>query len=81
MKALVRLIPLVERGTRQERWGQIVEMWLLEALAYHMRHEELEALHALEKAVRLAEPEGYIRSFVDEGPQMAAQAGTDSLPG
>jgi len=32
-----------------------------------MCQEEMQALSALSEAVRLAEPEGYIRSFVDEG--------------
>jgi len=35
-----------------------------------MHHEEMQALDALSQAVRLAEPEGYIRSFVDEGTSM-----------
>src|SRR2546430_1254076 len=37
-----------------------------------MRQEEVQALDALSEAVRLAEPEGYIRSFVDEGAPMEA---------
>jgi LuxR family maltose regulon positive regulatory protein len=35
-----------------------------------MCQKELQALDALSEAVRLAEPEGYIRSFVDEGAPM-----------
>jgi LuxR family maltose regulon positive regulatory protein len=47
-------------------------MRLLQALAYQMHQEEMQALSVLSEAVRLAEPENYIRSFVDEGTSMAA---------
>jgi LuxR family maltose regulon positive regulatory protein len=43
----------------------------LQALAYQKLHEEPQALAALSEAVRLGEPEGYIRIFVEEGPPMA----------
>jgi LuxR family maltose regulon positive regulatory protein len=44
----------------------------LQALAYHIHEEETQALAALSEAVRLAEPEGYVRSFIDEGLPMKA---------
>jgi len=44
----------------------------LQALAYQMLQQETQALEALAKAVHLAEPQGYIRRFVDEGTRMAA---------
>jgi len=68
--ALQRLEPVLQRATRGQRWGHVIEMRLLQALAYQMGHEETQALSALSKAIRLSEPEGYIRSFVDEGTQM-----------
>jgi LuxR family maltose regulon positive regulatory protein len=37
-----------------------------------MCQQETQALDALSEAIRLAEPEGYIRSFVDEGVPMEA---------
>src|SRR5205823_12533735 len=46
------------------------EIQVLQALAYQKRGE-LRALVPLERALRLAEPEGYVRVFVDEGPPMA----------
>jgi LuxR family maltose regulon positive regulatory protein len=70
--ALQRLEPVLQRATRGKRWGHVIEMRLLQALAYHMLNQETQALDALSEAVHLAEPEGYIRSFVDEGPPMAA---------
>ena len=53
-----------------KRWNHVFEIHLLQALAYQMLHEEKQALDALSQAVCLAEPEGYIRSFVDEGATM-----------
>ena len=45
-------------------------MKILQALAHHMRHGDQQALTILAQAMHLAVPEGYIRTFVDEGPQM-----------
>jgi LuxR family maltose regulon positive regulatory protein len=70
--ALQRLGPVLQRATEGRRWGHVIEIRLLQALAYQMLQEEPQALGVLSEAVRLAEPEGYIRSFVDEGPPMAA---------
>ncbi len=69
---LQRLEPMLQRATEGQRWGHVIEMRLLQALAYQMCHEEGQALSALSEAVLLAEPEGYVRSFVDEGAPMAA---------
>jgi len=65
--ALQRLEPVLERVTAGKRWEHVIEVRLLQALAYQMQHEERQALSALSEAVRLAEPEGCIRCFVDEG--------------
>jgi LuxR family transcriptional regulator, maltose regulon positive regulatory protein len=70
--ALQRLEPVLERATLGQRWGHVIEIRLLQALAHQMCQEEMQALEALTGAVRLGEPEGYIRSFVDEGAPMEA---------
>jgi LuxR family maltose regulon positive regulatory protein len=70
--ALTLLGPLIAGATAAGRFDHVIEMRLLEALAHVTRKEEREALAALSKAVRLGEPEGYLRRFVDEGPPMAA---------
>jgi LuxR family maltose regulon positive regulatory protein len=70
--ALQRLGPVLQRATEGRRWSHVIEIRLLQALAYQMLQEEPQALGVLSEAVRLAEPEGYIRSFVEEGPPMAA---------
>ena len=69
-EARTRLVPLLERATRQERWGHIIELRLLQAQAHARLGEEQEALAHLSHAVQLAEPEGYARLFVEEGPLM-----------
>ena len=73
--ALQRLEPLLARTTAGQRWDHVIEIRLLQALAYQMCHEETQALSALSEAIRLAEPEGYIRRFVDEGVSMEALLG------
>ncbi|MFL5657719.1 MAG: LuxR C-terminal-related transcriptional regulator [Ktedonobacteraceae bacterium] len=69
-EALTLLEPLIAGATATGRIDHVIEMWLLEALAHVTRKAEREALAALSEAVRLGEPEGYIRRFVDEGPLM-----------
>src|SRR5262249_10942347 len=47
------------------------EIGVLQALAQHAQGSLALALAALEHTLRLAEPEGYVHIFVDEGPAMA----------
>ena len=70
-EALSLLEPLQAGAEKQERWSHVIEMKVLQVLAYRMLDQEHKALTALAEAIRLAEGEGYIRSFVDEGPQIA----------
>jgi len=70
--ALQELTSVLERATAGQRWGHVIEIRLLQVLAHQMCDEETKALSALAEAVRLAEPEGYIRSFVDEGTPVEA---------
>ncbi len=69
--ALQRLGPVLQRATTGQRWGHVIEIRLLQALAHQRLREESQALAALSEAVRLGEPEGYLRSFVEEGEAMA----------
>jgi LuxR family transcriptional regulator, maltose regulon positive regulatory protein len=71
-EALSLLEPLQGIAEKQERWSHVIEMKVLQALSHSMRNEEPEALTVLAQALRVAEPEGYIRSFVDEGAVMSA---------
>ncbi len=69
-EALARLERVLERATAQQRWNQVIEVRLLQAQAYQMNQQKTEALSALTEAVYLAEPEGYLRCFLDEGAPM-----------
>ena len=51
--------------------GSAIEIGVLHALADQAQGNLASALVALERALKPAEPEGYIRIFVDEGPAMA----------
>ena len=68
MGLLERLLQAAEEG---ERTGSVIEILMLQALAHQMQGDISAALVPLERALTLAEPEGYVRIFVDEGPPMA----------
>src|SRR5438270_3071465 len=68
MGLLERLLQAAEAG---ERTGSMIEILVLQALAHQMQGDIPAALAPLERALSLAEPEGYVRVFVDEGPPMA----------
>ncbi|GHO99874.1 LuxR family transcriptional regulator [Reticulibacter mediterranei] len=58
------------RARLTERREQVLEMCLLEALACQQMRQEQQALQALEEALLIGEPEGYLRHFLDEGPHL-----------
>jgi LuxR family transcriptional regulator, maltose regulon positive regulatory protein len=66
---LRRLLQAAEAG---ERTGSAIEVLVLQALTDHARGDVPGALAALERALTLAEPEGYVRVFAGEGPPMAS---------
>ena len=53
-----------------ERWEHVLEMRLLQALAYQQMRREQDASQALEEALAIGEPEGYVRHFLDEGTRL-----------
>jgi LuxR family maltose regulon positive regulatory protein len=68
MDLLTRLLKAAQAG---ERMGSVIEILLLQALTHQAQDDISAALLALRQALLLAEPEGYIRMFVDEGFPMA----------
>ena len=69
--AATLLTRLAEASGTVGRMARVVEALGLLALAHQARGQATEALAALERALALAEPEGFVRTFVDEGAPMA----------
>jgi LuxR family maltose regulon positive regulatory protein len=61
---------LLKQAERQNRLRSCIDILITQALAYSAK-DPTKALAALEQALTLAEPEGYLRLFVDEGKPMA----------
>ncbi|MGY1825939.1 LuxR C-terminal-related transcriptional regulator [Blastococcus sp. SYSU DS0541] len=77
---LERLTHAAEEGKRR---GSVIELSLLLARAQQAGGDTPRALASLDRAVALAQPEGYVRVFLDEGERLipllealAARAGT-----
>jgi LuxR family maltose regulon positive regulatory protein len=68
LEILERLLEQAEeKGWADER----LKLMVLQALAYHVHNEKEQAVQVLRQALTLAEPEGCVRIFVDEGQPMA----------
>ena len=65
---LDRLLPLARAAGRV---GRVIEMLLLQALVRQAASDSRAALSSFGRALALAEPEGYVRIFVDEGAPVA----------
>ena len=72
---LDRALPLLQRLLRQAesegRAGVVIEALTLQALALAQCGDTTRALSVLQQALALAEPEVYVRLFVDEGLPLA----------
>ena len=81
------LLSHLEEAVRSAgRMGRVIEILLLQALAMHETGDSEHAMLALTKCLTLAEPEGYVRIFLDEGQpvrlllaQWLAHAGSGPL--
>jgi len=68
-RLLERLLLAAEAGGRT---GRVIEILVLQALAHQALGDIPAALGFLDRAVTVAEPEGYVRVFADEGPPMTS---------
>jgi LuxR family transcriptional regulator, maltose regulon positive regulatory protein len=68
MGLLERLLQAAEAGGRM---GSVIEILVLQDLDHHVQGDTSAALEPLQRSLTLAEPEGYVRIFVDEGLPMA----------
>ncbi len=64
---LERLLKAAEEGGRM---GSVIEILILQAIVYHAQGDLPAALLPLQHALALAEPQGYVRMFLDEGSSM-----------
>ena len=64
---LERLLIAASQGGRR---GSVIEILVIEALAHQAMSNRRAARDPLERALALAEPEGYLRVFVNEGDVM-----------
>ena len=69
-EAMGLLERLLQAAEEDGRIGNVIEILVLQALAHEAQGESLSAFVPLERVLTLAEPEGYVRTFVDEGPSM-----------
>jgi LuxR family maltose regulon positive regulatory protein len=72
LQAIGLLERLLKAAEDRRRMGSVIDILLLQAFAHQAQGNIHLALAPLERALTLAEPEGYFRIFVDEGPLMAA---------
>jgi LuxR family maltose regulon positive regulatory protein len=71
IKEVIELLDrLLEEAEKGERNGSVLEILIMQALAYEVQDTLPPALKSLERALSIAEPEGYLQIFVDEGTPM-----------
>jgi LuxR family maltose regulon positive regulatory protein len=71
-QVLLLLERLREQAESNARMNSVIEVLILQALALQAQGEDTGALAALERVLVLAEPEGYMRVFLDEGAPLVA---------
>ena len=69
--ALDHLVRLLDSVEQDGSLGQAIEILTLMAIVYSIKGKTEEAMATLERALLLAEPEGYIRVFVDADQALA----------
>jgi len=70
-EALMLLERLLVSAEEHERMGEVIVILAIQALALQAQGNDDQAVRVITRSLSLAEPEGYIRTFVDEGLAMA----------
>jgi LuxR family maltose regulon positive regulatory protein len=70
-KALARLHQIRQSAEAVDGRGWLIQALALEARLWASLQEDERAMSALDQALTLAEPAGYVRTFVDEGAPLA----------
>ena len=66
-EALSLITPLLAAAEKLHRVRRLIDLLNLQALALHDLGDTAQAFSVLQRSLALAEPEGFIRTFVDEG--------------
>jgi LuxR family maltose regulon positive regulatory protein len=66
-EAIEILLRLEETACSAHRMGRVIEILLIESLAMRRKGDFEAAILALTKCLTLAEPQGYVRVFLDDG--------------
>ena len=61
---------LLQQAETAKKMGLVIEILILQSLAFQGRKDTERALEVLGRALPLAQPEGYVRVFLDEGEAM-----------
>jgi LuxR family transcriptional regulator, maltose regulon positive regulatory protein len=61
---------LIQKLESKGRIGNLVEVLALKSLAFQLQGQSTQALNTLERALSMGGPEGYVRTFLDEGKSM-----------
>ncbi|MBK8021749.1 MAG: hypothetical protein IPK19_10055 [Chloroflexi bacterium] len=70
---VLRLLDRIQQDAEDKaRLGSVIDILALRALAWQALNDMEQAVDSLKRAFVLAEPAGYVRTFVDRGEQMAA---------
>ena len=69
-EALSLLERLLQSAQAEERNGNAITIIAIQALVYHAQVNTSRAFERLECALTLADPEGFLRTFIDEGEPM-----------
>lgn len=70
-EALTLLAQVMAAAEENGRTGRLIEILVLQALAFQAQDDMKRSLAFLKHALTLAEPQGYVRTFVDEGEPAA----------
>jgi len=71
-EALALLAKLQDAAEETKATGYLIEILVVRAMTLRALSRMDDAIAALKRALTLAEPEGYVRTFVDQGEPMAA---------
>jgi len=75
---LKRLLTSADKGGRV---GSLIEILILLAISYSYQQDLSSAMSVLERALKLAQPEGYLRIFADEGDYLSVLLKEASIRG